>query len=107
LKSLYYDARSEKHQIMLCESLRVRSLMGAWGFFADLILKAPLWPLTEMSSCVIPWGRGADGQSVGITPLPRSCADCLYLSYSLLPFAFRSHVILSATSLSFFFREIG
>jgi len=35
-------------------------------------------PLTEMSTRNISWGEGGkDGQCVGLTTLPLSCADCL------------------------------
>jgi hypothetical protein len=32
-------------------------------------------PVTEMSTINISWGKG--GRCVGLTILPRSCADCL------------------------------
>ena len=66
---------------LLAGRSRVRFPMVSLEFFIDIILPAALWSCGWLSlqqkwmSGIFPGGK--DGQSLGLTTLPPSCADCL------------------------------
>jgi len=54
--------------------------MGSLGFFIDMILSATLWPGVNSASNRNEYQEyflgGKDGQYLGLTTLPPSCASC-------------------------------